>query len=234
MDAAQEALADVQRRGKVPIFIGGTGLYHMALIEGMSEIPPVAEDIRADVAEIDKQGSAAALREKLDALDPAAASRFGLGDRQRLARALEVFLATGQSILSFQGNRTRPLLGEGEWLGLALTPPRARLYARIDRRFEGMLMEGAMEEARGLLSKQLDPDLPAMKAHGIPWLLAYLKGEMRAQAAAENAKRDTRRYAKRQFTWIARQFPFWPRIPSIETDDRLRVILALYKEVDGS
>ena len=118
-------------------------------------------------------------------------------------------------------------------MGVALTPARARLYSRIDRRFEGMLMEGAMEEARGLASQDLPDDLPAMKAHGIPWLLAYLNGEMSAENAAENAKRDTRRYAKRQFTWIGRQFPFWPRVPSLSLEDRMRVILALYKEVDA-
>ncbi|MEM8617600.1 MAG: tRNA dimethylallyltransferase, partial [Pseudomonadota bacterium] len=203
-------------------------------IEGLSEIPPVPEDVREEVSLLSRSGGAAALHARLSEVDSDTAARLGAADRQRLARALEVWLATGRSISSFQGQRSRPVLGEGEWLGVALTPPRARLYARIDRRFEGMLMEGAMEEARGLLAQDLAPDLPAMKAHGIPWLLAYLREEMSAEAAAENAKRDTRRYAKRQFTWIGRQFPFWPRIPSMELEDRMRVILALYKEVDGS
>jgi len=231
LDAAETVVDDVLRRGKVPIVIGGTGLYHLALTEGLSEIPPVPEDIRADVAEIAKKGGAPALRDRLEAVDPDMASRLGAGDRQRLARALEVWLATGKSISSFQGSKSRPVLNPGEWMGIALTPPRARLYARIDRRFEGMLMEGAMEEARGLIKQDLDPELPAMKAHGIPWLLAYLRGELSAQAAAESAKRDTRRYAKRQFTWIGRQFPFWPRIPSMSLDDRMRVIFALYREL---
>ena len=93
-------------------------------------------------------------------------------------------------------------------------------------------MEGAMEETRALMQQGLAEDLPAMKAHGIPWLMAYLRDQISAELAAENAKRDTRRYAKRQFTWIGRQFPFWPRIPSFSIEDRLRVILALYKEVD--
>ncbi|GAB5458693.1 MAG: tRNA (adenosine(37)-N6)-dimethylallyltransferase MiaA [Henriciella sp.] len=222
---------DVQRRGKVPIIIGGTGMYHMALVQGLSEIPPVPDDARMEVAAITRSGGAEALRMKLEKLDPDTAARFGKGDRQRLARALEVFLATGQSISSFQDNRSRPILGAGEWLGVALTPPRARLYARIDKRFEGMLMEGAMEEARHLLAQDLDPELPAMKAHGIPWLLAYLRQEINAEIAANNAKRDTRRYAKRQFTWIGRQFPFWPRIPSLSLEGRLRVIFALYREL---
>jgi len=234
LDAATPVIDDIQRRGKVPIVIGGTGLYHMALVEGLSQIPPVPGDIRSDVAAIAKQGGADALRARLGAVDPETAARFGKGDRQRLARALEVWLATGKSITSFQGEKTRPALGNGEWLGIALTPPRPRLYARIDKRFEGMLMEGAMEEAKALMAKELDPELPAMKAHGIPWLIAYLRGDTTAQTAAEHAKRDTRRYAKRQFTWIGRQFPFWPRVPSMKLEDRMRVILALYKEVDGS
>ncbi|MEL6726980.1 MAG: tRNA (adenosine(37)-N6)-dimethylallyltransferase MiaA [Pseudomonadota bacterium] len=233
LDDIKPVISKVQRRGKVPIIIGGTGLYHLALIEGLSEIPPVPEDVRAEVNEIHKAGGVPALREKLEQVDAKAAERLGEGDRQRLSRALEVWLATGKSIIDFQGKKGRSILGPDEWLGVALTPARARLYARIDRRFEGMLMEGAMEEARGLESKNLPGDLPAMKAHGIPWLIAYLRGEISAELAAENAKRDTRRYAKRQFTWIGRQFPFWPRIPSLTIEDRLRVIHALYKEVDG-
>lgn len=234
LEDVKPVIAKVQRRGKVPIIIGGTGLYHLALIDGLSEIPPVPEDIRSDVNEIFKAGGVHALREKLEHVDRETAERLGEGDKQRLSRALEVWLATGKSISSFQGKKGRPILGEGEWLGVALTPTRSRLYARIDRRFEGMLMEGAMEEARGLAGQGLPDDLPAMKAHGIPWLIAYLRGEMSAESAAENAKRDTRRYAKRQFTWIGRQFPFWPRIPSLSIEDRLRVIHALYKEVDGA
>ncbi|MEO1304403.1 MAG: tRNA (adenosine(37)-N6)-dimethylallyltransferase MiaA [Pseudomonadota bacterium] len=234
LEDVKPIVSKVQRRGKVPIIIGGTGLYHLALVEGLSRIPPVPEDVRSEVNELLKQGGVAAVREKLTEVDYETAERLGEGDRQRLARALEVWLATGRSISSFQGKRDRPILAEGEWLGVALTPARARLYSRIDRRFEGMLMEGAMEEARHLAAQNLASDLPVMKAHGVPWLIAYLRGEMTAEAAAENAKRDTRRYAKRQFTWIGRQFPFWPRIPSLDLQDRLRVILALYKEVDGS
>ena len=233
LDDVKPLIAKVQRRGKVPIIIGGTGLYHLALIEGLSEIPPVPEDIRADVSEIYKQGGVAALRQKLEQVDRETAERLGEGDKQRLSRALEVWFATGKSISSFLGKKGKSILGKEEWMGVALTPARARLYSRIDRRFEGMLMEGAMEEARGLAAQNLPEDLPAMKAHGIPWLIAYLKGEMSAENAAENAKRDTRRYAKRQFTWIGRQFPFWPRVPSLSLEDRMRVILALYKEVDA-
>lgn len=232
LDEVRPIINAVQRRGHVPIIIGGTGLYHLALIQGLSDIPPVPEDIRAEVAELQKRGGTQALLETLERVDVEAVGRFGAADRQRLSRALEVWLATGRSISSFQGKKKPPTLAADEWLGVALTPVRARLYSRIDRRFEGMLMEGAMEETRQLMARGLADDLPAMKAHGIPWLISYLREQISAEQAAENAKRDTRRYAKRQFTWIGRQFPFWPRIPSFSIEDRLRVICALYKEVD--
>lgn len=229
---ARRKIESAWKRGKVPIVTGGTGLYHLALIAGLSEIPPVPEDIRDTVSALLKQDGVEAVYTRLSELDPEAANSLNPADRQRVTRALEVFLASGQSIRSFQRRRQTPLLGDGEWLGVALTPPRARLYSRIDKRFEGMLMEGAMQEVKGLLEQDLPEDLPAMKAHGVPWLLAYLRGDLSAEAAAQHAKRDTRRYAKRQFTWIGRQFPFWPRIPSTELANRMRVILALYKEVD--
>ncbi|MEL6828858.1 MAG: tRNA (adenosine(37)-N6)-dimethylallyltransferase MiaA [Pseudomonadota bacterium] len=229
---ARRKIEGIWKRGKTPIVTGGTGLYHLALIAGLSEIPPVPEEVRDSVSEMLRQDGVEAVHKRLLELDPQAAESLNAADRQRITRALEVFLATGQSIRSFQGKRQKPLLSDGEWLGVALTPPRARLYSRIDKRFEGMLMEGAMQEVKGLLAQDLPDDLPAMKAHGVPWLLDYLRGELSAEAAAQNAKRDTRRYAKRQFTWIGRQFPFWPRIPTLELSDRKRVILALYKEVD--
>ncbi len=232
LEDAATVLADIQRRGKVPVFVGGTGLYLLALTEGLSEIPPVPEDIRADVRQIVQSEGAAGVQARLAAVDPALAAELSGNDRQRLSRAYEVWLATGRSIRDFQTRRTRPLLAAGDWLGIALTPPRARLYSRIDRRFETMMMQGGMREAEALVARGLDPELPAMKAHGLPWLAAFLRGEIGAEAAAEQAKRDTRRYAKRQFTWIGRQFPFWPRIPTLEGAARKKVIFALYKEID--
>lgn len=234
LEEADKAVRDIRRRGKVPILVGGTGLYLLALTQGLSEIPPVPEDVRADVRLIAQEEGGTGLMERLKEVDPETAGNLKTGDKQRLARAYEVWMATGKPISSFRGQRSRPVLDAGEWLGVALTPPRAKLYARIDRRFGAMMIEGAMDEARGLVARGLDPQLPAMKAHGMPWLAAYLRGEMSAEDAAENAKRDTRRYAKRQFTWIGRQFPFWPRIPSEDLEKRAKVIFALYREVDGS
>ena len=227
MEDARRKIASIQKRGKIPIIAGGTGLYFLSLIQGLSEIPPVPEEIRAEVRNIQLTEGTHGLHARLQKVDPASAERLERTDRQRLSRAYEVWLATGRAISEFQSKRSKPALGEGDWLGVALTPPRARLYARIDRRFESMMMHGAMMEAEALVSRGLDPELPAMKAHGMPWLAAFIRGEMDAETAADNAKRDTRRYAKRQFTWIGRQFPFWPRIPAMDLAERRKVIIAL-------
>lgn len=232
LEAARGVLKKLQRQNKHAVIVGGTGLYLLALTQGLSDIPPVPDDIRAEVKLISDTEGAEGLRARLAPHDPELAERLGTGDKQRLARAYEVWLATGRPLSDFQTERQPPVLKDGEWVGYALTPPRAALYKKIDRRFEGMLMQGAMAEARALVARDLDPELPAMKAHGMPWLAAFVRGEISAEEAAENAKRDTRRYAKRQFTWIGRQFPFWPRIPSPEIGDRMRVIFALYREID--
>ena len=232
LDAARLTLQQVERRGATAIFVGGTGLYLLSLVKGLSDVPPVPEDVREDVRALLRDGGVDALRARVEAVDPESAARIGQGDRQRLSRALEVWLATGRTLTAFQETRMPPPLSPGQWVGIALTPPRARLYNRIDRRFSSMMVDGGMDEARALVERGLDPELPAMKAHGMPWLAAFLRGEISADEAAENAKRDTRRYAKRQFTWIARQFPFWPRIPAMETDRRARIILAIYRDID--
>jgi len=232
LEAARAAIKKLERQNKRAIFVGGTGLYLLALTQGLSDIPPVPDEIRAEVKAVSDTEGADGLRARLMPHDPELAERLGTGDRQRLARAYEVWLATGRPLSDFQTERQPPVLEEGSWIGFALTPPRAALYRKIDRRFEGMLMQGAMAEARALVARGLDPELPTMKALGIPWLMAFARGEMSPEEAAENAKRDTRRYAKRQFTWIGRQFPFWTRIPSPEMSHRMRVIFALYREID--
>lgn len=230
---AASVITDIRQRGKVPIIAGGTGLYLLALTRGLAEIPPIPEEIRAEARAIAQAEGGEGLKARLADVDPESVSTLKTGDRQRLARAYEVWLATGKPFSSFKGKRSKPVLGKDTWMSVALTPPRPRLYARIDRRFNAMLVEGAMDEARALVERDLDPGLPAMKAHGMPWLAAYIRGEIKSDTAAQHASRDTRRYAKRQFTWIGRQFPFWPRIPSEDMGKRAKVIFALYREVDG-
>jgi len=185
----------------------GTGLYSRALTQGLSAIPPVPEPVReATRAEAEGQTSEM-LHERLAALDPLTAARLRLSDRQRILRALEVFAATGAPLASFLGAREAPLLRPGEWAGLFLAPDRAALGATIDRRFGAMLNDGALDEAAALTRRGLDSALPVMRAHGVPHLIAHLAGALSLNAAAERARNDTRRYAKRQFTWARHQMP---------------------------
>ena len=227
---AGSLFASLRAADRVPVVVGGTGLYLMALTDGLSEIPPIAEvhrrEARARVA-----ADAEAAWAELVARDPAAEQRIERQDRQRIARALEVLLATGRPISSFHGEQA-PVLGKGEWLGVALTPPRDPLYERINARVGKMMKAGALEEARVLWTRKLDRELPAMRAHGMPGFADHFDGRASLEDAIERCKRDTRRYAKRQMTWIAHQFTLWPRVPSEDLDLRTRVIMAMYRDVE--
>jgi tRNA dimethylallyltransferase len=218
---AMAAIAAVQARGKTPILVGGTGLYFKALTQGLADIPAADPDIRAALRERAANEGAPALHTELMRVDPATASRLERNDTPRILRALEVYETTGESISALQA-QTTPALASGEWTGLALTPERDALYAAINARFDAMLAAGALDEVRAFAARKLDPALPAMKAHGAPALMAHLRGEMSLGEAAEIAKRDTRRYAKRQFTWIAGQLPDWPRIAAPDLPTRLQ------------
>ena len=189
------------------VFVGGTGLYFRALTEGLSDIPAVPEATRARVRAEAEGRETADLHAELARLDPAAAARLRPSDRQRLLRALEVFAATGRSLTAFQDRRGEPALMPGEWRGLFLAPDREALRRRIGERFAAMLEAGALDEVARLAARGLDPALPVMRAHGAPHLMAHLRGEMSLDAAAALAVRDTRAYAKRQFTWARHQLP---------------------------
>ena len=187
LEAARSVLKRLQRQNKHAVIVGGTGLYLLALTQGLSDIPPVPDDIRAEVRAISDTEGADGLRARLAPHDPDLTERLGTGDKQRLARAYEVWLATGRPLSDFQSERQPPVLKEGEWTGFALTPPRTALYKKIDRRFEGMLMQGAVEEARALVARDLKPELPAMKALGMPSIAAFVRGEISAEEAAESS-----------------------------------------------
>ncbi|HOY79705.1 MAG TPA: tRNA (adenosine(37)-N6)-dimethylallyltransferase MiaA [Hyphomonadaceae bacterium] len=226
-DAAAK-IAELQGQGKVPIVVGGTGLYLMALTDGLSEIPPIPEAARREARDRVARDQAGTYAD-LIARDPAAKDRIDPQDRQRTARALEVLIATGRPISSFHGEQA-PVLKPGGWIGAALTPPRETLYARIDTRVDAMMKQGALEEARHLWQRKLDPELPAMRAHGMPGFVDYFDNRIPLADALERCKRDTRRYAKRQMTWIAHQFTLWPRIPSLAVEVRTRVLADLHTE----
>jgi tRNA dimethylallyltransferase len=223
VEDARAALAQARAQGRVAIFAGGSGLYFKALTRGLAAIPPIGAEIRSAVRARLESGGVAALHAELARCDPTTAARLNPADRARVARALEVFEATGRAISDWHRDGLPPLLDEANTVKVFLTPERGELYHRIDARFDSMLAAGALEEVRALHARRLDPLLPAMKAHGVPWLIRHLEGEMSLEAAAEAGKRDTRHYAKRQFTWFRHQLGDWPRAdPHAAFDDVMR------------
>jgi tRNA dimethylallyltransferase len=205
-------LEEVRAAGRVPILVGGTGLYFKALTRGLSNVPPIPAEVRAAVrARIEAEGPEA-LHAELARRDPASAV-LKPGDRTRVARALEVLEATGQPLSRWHHEGLPPLLDPSTALKVFLAPERPELRRRIDARFDRMLAGGALDEVRALKERKLDPLLPAMKAHGVPWLIRHLKGEISLQQAAAGGKNDTRRYTKRQFTWVRHQLADWTWMP---------------------
>jgi tRNA dimethylallyltransferase len=204
---ARAILAENAGRPAPILFVGGTGLYFRALTLGLSEIPRVPEAVRAALRAEAEGLAAPSLHARLAERDPLTAARLSPSDRQRVLRALEVLAATGRPLAEFQGAPAAPALAAGKWAGLFLAPERAVLDARIEARFAAMLSEGALDEVAALMRRGLDPALPVMRAHGAPQLMAHLRGEFTLDEAAGLAVRETRRYAKRQFTWARRQMP---------------------------
>jgi tRNA dimethylallyltransferase len=204
---AAKVLAQARAENRLPIFTGGSGLYFKALTRGLSAVPPISAEVREDVrARLERDG-VEALHAELAHKDPVSAERLKPRDRARIARALEVVEATGRSLTDWHREGLPPLLPPGEFSALFLAPEREELYARIDARFAVMLSAGALEEVARLAARNLDPLLPAMKAHGVPALIRHLRGEITRDEAAEIGRADTRHYAKRQFTWFRHQLP---------------------------
>lgn len=206
VDAAK-ALEQARVEGRLPIFIGGTGLYFKALTAGLSVVPSIPAEIRENVRARLERNGVEALHAELARRDPRAAERLNLRDRTRIARALEVIEATGRSLLDWHHEGQPPLLPKDSFRAVFLAPERDELYARIDARFDAMLGAGALTEVEQLAARGLDPLLPAMKAHGVPVLIRHLRGELSLEEAAIIGRADTRHYAKRQFTWFRHQLP---------------------------
>jgi tRNA dimethylallyltransferase len=202
---ASLALGEAKCEGRIPVFVGGTGLYFKALTEGLSAIPSVPDDVRSQVRERAKIVPAAQLHADLARRDPETAARLRQTDRQRILRALEVLEVTGKSLDSFHTSRAPPLLDARDVFAIFLATEREVLKARIDARFEHMLQYGALLEAAALRERRLDPALPVMRAHGVLHLIAHLDGELSLDEAAKLTKRDTRRYANRQLTFARHQ-----------------------------
>lgn len=216
-------ISDCRSRGKLPILVGGTGLYFNALTRGLAPVPEIGGDARAQAARLLETAGLSGLRAEALRLDPVATGRVEAADRQRLLRIVEVAYETGTALSALQAD-TVPPLGADEWCGIVIEPDREALYQRIDQRFERMLDAGALDEVSAFMARGIAPDLPASKALGVPQLVAHLRGEITLDEATELAKRDSRRYAKRQGTWFRNQAASWSRIRAL---DRQAAISAL-------
>ena len=213
LEDVSAAIAAAKGERRVPILVGGTGLYFKALTEGLAPIPDVPPEIREYWRVRAEHLGTDGLHRELAARDPAMADRLRPTDPQRIARALEVIDATSISLGEWQGAGTAPLLAPDGVLKLVIAPERAVVYAAIDARLDNMIAQGALEEVRALLALGLDHGLPAMRAHGVRELGAYLSGTSTLGEAITKAKTETRRYAKRQMTWLRRFMKDWQWVP---------------------
>ena len=202
---AERAVADVQARGKLPVLVGGTGLYFRAITGGLSDMPVVPAEMRALWRARLEEDGVESLHAELTRRDPAMGARLKVADRQRILRALEVVDATGQSILTYQGKGGPAVIDPDRAARIVILPDRAVLNARISDRFASMVAKGAMEEVRQLLALGLADSSPAMKAIGVSQLSQVIDGRMSEAEAIEKASIATRQYAKRQMTWFRNQ-----------------------------
>jgi len=209
---AGAVLAAARQDLRTAVVVGGTGLYFSVLTRGLAAVPPIPAAIRDDVrARLASEG-VEALHAELARRDPAAAARLMPADRARVTRALEVVLATGRSLVAWHDEGLPPALDPAIAAKVFLLPDRDELMRRIDARFDAMMAAGALDEVRRLADRKLDPNLPAMKAHGVPWLIRHLDGAISLADAIEGGKRDTRQYTKRQGTWFRNQLPDFARV----------------------
>ena len=207
--AARETIAALHTEGAVPVLVGGTGLYIRTLLDGIAPVPEIAPEIREAVRALPVTEAYAALQNE----DPERAARLAPSDTTRIARALEVVRSTGHSIGYWQSQTSGGIGGDIAVHAAILLPERQALYGRCDLRFQRMIDRGAMDEVERLLARDLDPDLPVMRAIGVPELAAVLRGESTLDQAIARGSQATRNYAKRQFTWLRHQPPQdWARL----------------------
>jgi len=204
---AVKALAEALAMNRTPIFVGGTGLYFMALTDGLADVPPTPPEIRDAARALLDDIGVEALHARLTDRDPVTASRLRASDPQRVLRAFEVFEATGRPLAEWQSVPAEPVLKQRKIAAFVLDPPRAELRLRIAARFEAMLEQGGLEEARKLAG--LDPALPAAKLLGLRPLQALAAGTLSRAEALDAAITGTRQFAKRQMTWFRHHMPHY-------------------------
>jgi len=209
LDDVAGALAWCAGAGRRPIIVGGTGLYFKALLEGLAPVPPVDPDIRARWRREAGGRSSAELHALLASRDAEMAARLDPGDTQRIVRALEVFDSTAVSLATWQRRPGAPLVREAATERIVIRRARAEVRRRVDARFDLMMAQGALDEARAMAELDLDPELPAARAHGLRPLLSHLHGEIDLASAIEAGKLETRQYVKRQEIWMRRNMIAW-------------------------
>lgn len=219
---AAAAIVDVQAAGRVPIVVGGTGLYFKALTEGLSPVPQIPADVRARWRQAVAEQGAAALHAVLRERDPEMAARLSPTDPQRIVRALEVLEATGLSLARWQEIPGEPAVHVAEGRAFVVAPEREEMRSRIEARFDAMMADGAADEVRALAALRLDDDLPVMRALGVKPLRDLIEGRIDREEASEVAKAETRQYAKRQMTWLRRNMISWKWIKTQETTSFVR------------
>lgn len=214
---AEAVLAECRIAGRLPIFVGGTGLYFEALTRGLAPVPEIPAEVRSHWRREAERLGTAALHAELLRRDPAMAARLRPTDTQRLTRALEVVDATGRSLADWQAApHTPPAVPPATALRLVLEPPRALSHARIAERFRVMVAEGAIAEAAAFVARGLAPEMPAMRAIGVTALAAVAAGTLDEATAIARSIVDTRRYAKRQSTWFRGRMADWRRFETPE------------------
>jgi len=220
VDAAN-TIAEARAQGRLPIIVGGTGLYFKALLEGLSPVPATDPQVRAYWRGEAARRPAPELHALLAQRDPEMAARLMPTDPQRVVRALEVLESTGRSLADWQRQPGTPVLAGADTLRLLVLPDRDELGSRIDARFDAMLAEGAVEEVRRLLAFGFSDELPIMRALGVAQLAVHVRGDLQLDAAAAAAKSETRQYAKRQATWLRRNMQSWKLL---ETQQMARIV----------
>ena len=209
---ARREIDDVHAARRLPILVGGTGLYLRTLLDGIAPVPGIDPKIRQGVRESPVEQNLARLAE----LDPVAAARLNPGDTTRIARAFEVIVSTGKPLSAWQKQREGGIGGRIDLKPLILLPPRDWLYARCDERFATMIEQGAVDEVNALLARKLNPNSPVMRAIGVREITDLAHGESSLADVIAAGQQATRRYAKRQYTWFAHQPPaVWPQFTEI-------------------
>jgi tRNA dimethylallyltransferase len=204
-DEVRKTISNITSRAKIPVFVGGTGLYFKALNGGLSKIPPIPDDIRSKWRQKLEQEGISVLYDELRKQDPELAQELKPNDKQRISRALEVFETTGQSIRKFQHQTGAPLIDTKHSKKIILMPERPILHDRIKTRFHKMMNEGAIDEVKNILAANINPNHTSIKAIGVREISRYLDGDISLDDAIELSVIATRQYAKRQSTWFRNQ-----------------------------